>query len=575
MVACSKLVLRYTNGTSALTVYTIQSLGGTQVYTATITAPGGCLTNVDYTINVADVGTPIVQSQTFCDATPVTDVVVTGHQGATLTFYDSATATTPITTISQTGTYYVEAVLGSCKSARIPFTATIADLTATAVNGSQINWYDSATATTALPSTHVLTDNTTYYAAQQLGNCESGRIAVQVSINTTSLPALSPQTITICENLTYGGVNLNQINGTELLWYPSATSQTPIPNTDIVVSGTYYVSQKLNNCESPRVQITVSSAQGTVPAPSAGVQNICGSGTVAQLTANTLPTATALWYSNATSTTPLQPTDVLVNGTYYLAQQEGNCISSKIPVAVRVINTVAPTVNPFSLCEGSTVADLDLPMPSGVSYKWFINSSSTTELPLTDVLVSGYYFVVRVENGCESARTQVQVTINSRPESPTGTSPQTFTDYAEISNIIMDEPNVIWYITYDDALNGVNPLNQDMPLVNGTTYYAVIIGVNGCPSLPTPIETIIVLGVNDFDLSKLKYYPNPVNDLLTITYVDVITNVEVFDLNGRMVIKRDFDNQTVQLDFSNLSSGTYMLNIKTKENSQFVKIVKK
>lgn len=585
----------YTSGTNALTVYTIQSLGGTQVYTALLTAPSGCSTSVDYTINVADVGTPIVQGQTFCDVTPVTDVVVTGHQGATLVFYDDATTTTPITTISQTGTYYVEAVLGSCKSARIPFTATItpldlptasftqvicgagtiADLTATGISGSQINWYDSATSTTALPSTHPLVDNTTYYAAQQLGNCESGRIAVLVTINTTALPALTAQTITVCGDLTYGSIDLNQISGSELVWYPSATSQTPIPNTDAIVSGTYYVSQKLNNCESVRVPITVSSAQSTVPAPTAGVQNICGSGTVAQLSANILPNATALWYSTAASTTPLQPTDVLVSGTYYLAQQEGNCISPKIPVAVRVTNISAPAVAPFTLCEGSTVADLTVSEPTGVSHKWFINSSSTTELPLTDILISGYYFVVRVENGCESARTQVQVTINSRPNSPTGASPQTFTDYAEISNLIMDEPNVIWYITYDDALNGVNPLNQDMPLVNGTTYYAVIIGANGCPSLPTPIETIIVLGVNDFDLSKLKYYPNPVNDLLTITYADVITNVEVFDLNVRMVIKRDFDNETVQLDFSSLSSGTYMLNIKTKENSQFVKIVKK
>jgi len=585
----------YTNGTNALTVYTIQSLSGTQVYTALLTAPSGCSTSVDYTINVADVRTPIVQGQTFCEATPVTDVVVTGHQGATLIFYDTATGTTPITTISQTGTYYVEAVLGSCKSARIPFTATItpldlptalftqiicgsgtiADLTATGVSGSQINWYDSATSTTVLSSTHPLVDNTTYYAAQQLGNCESGRIAVLVSINTTPLPALTSQTITVCGDLTYGSIDLNQISGSELIWYPSATSQTPIPNTGSIVSGTYYVSQKLNNCESARVQITVTSAQSTVPAPTAGVQNICGSGTVAQLSANILPNAIALWYSDATSTTPLQLTDVLVSGTYYLAQQEGNCISPKIPVAVRVTNTAAPDLAPFTLCEGSTVADLTISEPTGVSHKWFINSSSTTELPLTDILISGYYFVVRVENGCESARTQVQVTINSRPESPTGASPQTFTDYAEISNLIMDEPNVIWYITYEDALNGINPLNQDMPLVNGTTYYAVIIGVNGCPSLPTPIETIIVLGINDFDLSKLKYYPNPVNDLLTITYADVITNVEVFDLNGRMVIKRDFDNQTVQLDFSNLSAGTYMLNIKTKENSQFVKIVEK
>src|SRR5690606_26453096 len=146
------------------------------------------------------------------------------------------TGTTPITTISQTGIYYVEAVLGSCKSARIPFTAiitpldlptasftqvicgtgTIADLAATGVSGSQINWYDSATTTTVLPSTHPLVDNTTYYAAQQLGNCESGRIAVLVTINTTALPALTPQTITACGDLTYGSIDLNQISGSEL-----------------------------------------------------------------------------------------------------------------------------------------------------------------------------------------------------------------------------------------------------------------------------------------------------------------------------------------------------------------------
>lgn len=454
-------------------------------------------------------------------------------------------------------------------------TGTVANLTATGVNGSQINWYDSATSTTILPSTHSLVDNTTYYAAQVLGNCESGRIAVLVNINTTPIPDLVPQTISICGDLTYGSIDLNQINGSELQWYPSATSQTPIPNTQLIVSGTYYVSQKLNNCESVRVPITVASAQSTVPAPTAGIQNICGGGTVAQLSANILPGATALWYDNATATTPLQLTDVLVNGTYYLAQQEGNCVSSKIAVAVRVISTNAPQVSNFTLCEGSTVNDLDIPTTTGTSYQWYLNSTSTTPLPITDVLQSGYYFVTRIENGCESARTQVQITINSRPSSPVGATPQTFTDYAEISNLIMAEPNVIWYATYNDALKGINPLNQDMPLVNGTTYYAVIIGANGCPSLPTPIETIIVLGVNDFDLSKLKYYPNPVNDLLTITYTDVITNVEVFDLNGRLVINRNFDNETVQLDFSNLSSGTYMLNIKTKENSQFVKIVKK
>lgn len=583
----------YTSGTNALKVYITSSVGLNQIYNAVLTAPSGCALDKAITVNVADVVTPVVQSQTFCEPTAVSNIIVTGGTAATFNFYSSATATTPITNITQTGTYYAEAAQGLCKSVRVPFNVTItplalptaqftqvicgggtvASLQASGVNGSQIKWYDSASATTPLASTHALVDNVIYYASQSLGNCESGRTSVLVDINPRPT-ALTPQTISICGSLNYGNVNLNQIAGSELVWYPSATSQTPIANTSQIVNGTYYVSQKVNGCESLRVQV-IASSQGSVPAPTAGIQNICGNGTVAQLVAQILPNATAEWYNSSTSTTPLASSSLLVNGTYYLAQRVGNCISVKIPVAVRVITTSAPAVSPISMCAGSTVGNLSLPSPTGVSYNWYLNSTSTTPLPLTDVLQSGYYFVTRIENGCESLRTQVQITINSRPNSPVGATPQTFENYAEISNLIMTQPNVLWYATYDDAMKGINPLLQNMPLVNGTTYYAVIIGANGCPSLPTPIEAIIVLGVNDFDLSKLKYYPNPVNDLLTITYTDAITNVEVFDLNGRLVITRNFDNQTVQLDFSKLSSGTYMLNIKTKENSQFVKIVKK
>lgn len=583
----------YTAGTNSLKVYVTSTTSMNQVYNAVLTAPSGCELNKAITVNVTDVATPVVQGQTFCQVSPVTDVVVTGAPNATFNFYDSATATTPISTISQTGTYYVEAVQGSCKSVRVPFTATITPLglptaqftqvvcgggtvsalMASGVSGAQIRWYASATSTTPLSGTQPLVNNTTYYASQTLGTCESGRVSVLVNVNPAPA-ALTPQTISICGTLTYGAVNLNQLPGSELVWYPSATSQTPIPNMNQILSGTYYVSQKINGCESLRVQVTASS-QGSVAAPTAGIQNICGTGTVAQLVAQILPGATAEWYSNATATTPLASTTPLVNATYYVAQRIGNCVSVKVPVAVRVISTSAPAVSPMSMCEGATVGDISLPSPTGTSYNWYLNSTSTTPLLSTDVLQSGIYFVSRVDNGCESLRTQTQITINSRPSSPVGATPQTFTNYGEISSLVMTQPNVVWYATYDDAMKGNNPLAPNMPLVNNTTYYAVIIGTNGCPSLPTPIKAIIVLGVNDFDLSKLKYYPNPVNDLLTITYTDVIKNVEVFDLNGRLVITRNFDNQTVQIDFGNLSSGTYMLNIKTNENSQFVKIVKK
>ena len=585
----------YTAGTKASKVYFMSNQGGNQVYKATLSAPNGCSTVVNYTLNTIDLGVPIVQDQNLCTAGSVSDIIVSGNQGGNVVFYSSSVSTSPLVNISKTGTYYVQFEKDGCASARIPFNVTIldlkaptvqftqvicdsgviSDLNAQGVNGSVIKWYDSLTSKVELPTTHQLNDNTTYYAVQVFGNCESPRVAVLVDINPTPAALLPANNIiTICGALNYGSVDLQQIPGSQLVWYSSATSQQPLNNSDLAIAGSYYVSQKVNGCESPRIAITLD-VQASIPAPIVSMQNICGGGTVGQLIAQTLPNATAVWYDNANSTVPLLSTDNLVNATYYVAQKIGNCLSIKVPVAVRVINTTAPTVPPFVLCEGATVNDLDIPLTSGVSYKWYISDNSTTELPTSYVLKSGFYFVSRIQNNCESIKTRVQITVNTRPNSPTGQSPQVFPDYAEISNIVMDQSKVIWYLTYDDAMKGINPLPQNMPLVDGETYYAILIGVNGCSSIPTPIKIGIYLGIEDLDLAKLKYYPNPVDNILNISYIEEIVKVEVFDLKGRMILDRQFEDTNVSVDLSTLSSGTYMVNVKTRESNQFVKIVKK
>lgn len=585
--------LPYTSGLNSSVVYTTSSTAGSYTYNALITGVNGCSALQTYTVNVTDVGMPIVQNQTFCKAVLVGNVVVTGHQGAVLKFYNSATSTVEITNISSSGTYYVQAVQGDCKSVRVPFNitivplnvpavqftqvvcgnGTIADLKASGASGATIKWYSSLNSSVALQMTHVLTNNTTYYASQSLSGCESDRVAVLVNINPIPV-ALLAQSISICGAMNYGNVDLNQLSGSTLVWYQSATSQQPLSNISQIINGTYYVSQMINGCESPRVQIVVTVQAGGAPTPSSTTQNFCGGGTVSQLVAQVSSGGVALWYNSPTSNTPLLPTDVLMNGTYYVAQRIGNCLSSKVAVAVRVTSALAPAVSDFTLCNGATVSDLFIPQTTGTSYKWYLNNTTQIELGLTDLLTSGFYFVSKVQDGCESTRTQVKVTISSRPTSPTGISPQDFKDYAELNQLVMNQQNIIWYLTYQDAMTGIKPLPYNMPLVHGSIYYAVVIGANGCSSLPTPIEVTITLGINDFDLTKLKYWPNPVDDVFTINYIDRIINVKVFDLNGKLVKSSNYDKQTVELDLSDLSSGTYMINIKTKESSQFVKIIK-
>ena len=236
---------------------------------------------------------------------------------------------------------------------------------------------------------------------------------------------------------------------------------------------------------------------------------------------------------------------------------------------------VAPNVDAFNFCGSATVSDLVLPTPTGVVYKWFNSPSNTNQLDANTALVTGTYFVSRTQYGCESLRTPVVVTINSIPDAPTGVSPQVFIEGSTINDIVMNQSNVVWYISEQNAQNGINPLVQGMPLVNGTTYYGVIIGTNGCPSLPFALTVDVYLSDDKFVKEELKYYPNPVEDLLTISYSDHILQIEVFDLLGKRVKVKSTVGKEVDIDLSDLASGTYMVQLKTENKSQFLKVIKK
>jgi hypothetical protein len=97
-------------------------------------------------------------------------------------------------------TYYAAQEAGTCQSAtRVPVTVVLdqfskptAQPTQTLCNGATILadlkvtgsgtvWYDALTGGNKLPLTTTLVDNTTYYAAQSSGDCESERIPVTVT----------------------------------------------------------------------------------------------------------------------------------------------------------------------------------------------------------------------------------------------------------------------------------------------------------------------------------------------------------------------------------------------------------
>ena len=76
-------------------------------------------------------------------------------------------------------------------------------------------------------------------------------------------------------------------------------------------------------------------------------------------------------------------------------------------------------------------------------------------------------------------------------------------------------------------------------------------------------------------MAQLKYFPNPVDSELNITYVEEVTKVEVFTITGQKVLSSNYQSNEVKVDLSRLSSGTYLVRIDTEKASQFVKVIKK
>ena len=81
------------------------------------------------------------------------------------------------------------------------------------------------------------------------------------------------------------------------------------------------------------------------------------------------------------------------------------------------------------------------------------------------------------------------------------------------------------------------------------------------------------LSVNDFDLSDLKLYPNPVNgDYVTIqSSVSGEKNIEVYDITGKRLINTTLNSD--KLDVSSVSSGVYLVKVTIQGQTKVSKLV--
>ncbi len=237
----------------------------------------------------------------------------------------------------------------------------------------------------------------------------------------TTAPTAAAQSF--CGNATVA--NLVATGTGTINWYNVATGGTALATTTALTTGTYYVTQTISGCESPRTSVAVTI--NAVPTATATSNSPICEGQTLQLTGT--GTGTYLWTAPSGGTSSQQnpsiPSAIPTNsGTYTFKVTGANgCITTVSTVVVVIPNTAPTAVSPQTLTTGSTIAAIGI-TASGSSVTWYDAATAGNVLSTTTTLVNGSsYYVSQTTNGCESRRKQITVNLVA----PVTVSPATAT----------------------------------------------------------------------------------------------------------------------------------------------------
>jgi gliding motility-associated-like protein len=218
-----------------------------------------------------------------------------------------------------------------------------------------------------------------YSVDANLDVCQlAGFSTFNITIDSTLPPPLVITPIDYCINTSASALTATVLVGASLNWYgKNATggvaSTTPvIPETTLLGSDTYYVSQSIGACESLRSAITVRVSESITPAFSGIPNSICSNSTSFTLPITSNNGIRGSWTPeliNNTTTT-----------TYIFTPDSGQCSTTK-SVTIDVNTNEVPIFNEISqICSGDFLPSLPTTSINGITGVWSpaLNNLATT-----------------------------------------------------------------------------------------------------------------------------------------------------------------------------------------------------
>lgn len=125
----------------------------------------------------------------------------------------------------------------------------------------------------------------------------------------------------------------------------------------------------------------------------------------------------------------------------------------------------------------------------------------------------------------------------------------------------------------DDG-EGVYSKVELLNLNPGDKIFAKVFGKDGRAGKFKIAVYDLNLKTETFEKNQWSIYPNPVKDVLNISYFKNITNVEVYNLLGQKMLQKTINESSGVLNMESLATGAYVVKIYAEGQAQSIKVMK-
>ncbi len=396
------------------------------------------------------------------------------------------------------------------------------------------------------------TATTTYtVTGTNANNCQN---TAQVTVTVNPLPTVTANAsaTTVCAG---GQVTLTGGGASSYTWDNGVTNGvafTPTATTTYTVTGT-----DVNSCQNT-AQVTVTVASGITVTANATSTSICAGD---QVTLTGSGATSYAWDNGVTDGVAFTPT---ATTTYSVTGTSGSCTDvDQITITVNPLPTVTANASVSSICNGDPVT---LTGGGATSYTW--DNGVTDGVAFNPTVTTTYTVTGTDGNNCQNtATTTITVTTVDATTTTTGTTITANNSNATYQWVDCDNSN--------QPISGAISQNFT-PTVTGN--YAVIVTENGC-SETSVCENIVITGLNEMNANNnISVYPNPVNDIFTISSSDDLSGavVKIIVITGQTLVEKTIiSGNTATFDMSVYATGLYFVEINQNGNLNTLKVIKK